>query len=86
MNNPVSVALKIRTDTVGFRRKKSAFCFCGKGRHSGKVFSFRVPMEETVDLEAVSGELRDTATLHYVNKPDPSYRLSKKVAGGGNWT
>ena len=52
----------------------------------GKVFSFRVPMEETVALEAVSGELRDTATLYYVNKPDPSYRLSKKVAGGGNWT
>jgi len=52
----------------------------------GKVFAFRVPMAETVVLEAVSGELRDTAKLHYVNKPDPAYKLSKKVAGGGNWT
>ena len=52
----------------------------------GKVFSFRVPMEETVALEAVSGQLRDTAKIRYVNRPDPAYKLSKKVAGGGNWT
>ena len=51
----------------------------------GKVFSFRVPMAEKVSLEAVSGELRDSAELCYVNKPDPAYRLSKKKAGGGNW-
>ena len=52
----------------------------------GKAFSFRVPMEETVELEAVCWELRDKAEIHYVNEPDPAYKLSKKVAGGGNWT
>ena len=60
----------------------------GKGlrkRGGGKVFTFRVPMEETLVLEAVSGDLRDTATLHAVKKPDPTYKLSKKKAGGGNW-
>ncbi len=55
-------------------------------KREGRIFTFRVPMEETVVLEAVSGELRDTAELHYVNKPDLAYRLSKKKAGGGNWT
>ncbi|MBR4863315.1 MAG: glycoside hydrolase family 2 protein [Oscillospiraceae bacterium] len=54
-------------------------------RAGGKVFTFRVPMEETLVLEAVCGELRDTATLHGVSKPDPAYKLSKKKAGGGNW-
>ena len=43
-------------------------------------------MEETVSLEAVSGQLRDTAEIRYVNQLDPAYKLSKKVAGGGNWT
>lgn len=52
----------------------------------GKVFTFRVNLEGKVALEAVSGALRDTAELCYVNKPDPSYKLTRKKAGGGNWT
>ena len=52
----------------------------------GKVFTFRVPLEGKLQLEAAAGQLRDTAEICYVNKPDPAYRLSKKKAGGGNWT
>jgi beta-galactosidase len=51
-----------------------------------KVFTFRVPLTGKVKLEAVSGELRDQAELCYVNRKDPAYTLSRKTAGGGNWT
>ena len=55
-------------------------------KQGGKVLSFRMALEGKVKLEAVAGELRDTAEICYVNKPDPSYKLNKKLAGGGNWT
>ena len=54
--------------------------------NGGKVITFRVPLEGRVLLEAVAGSLRDTAEICYVNKSDPAYRLSRKRAGGGNWT
>ena len=73
------------------------YCNCGPvtlyangkkvGEQKGdKVFVFKVALEGRVKLEAVAGALRDTAEICYVNKPDPSYRLHKKLAGGGNWT
>ena len=51
------------------------------------VFTFRVqlPMEE-VKVEAVAADVRDEATFRAVAKPNPGYKLSKKIAGGGNWT
>jgi len=52
----------------------------------GKVFTFYVKLEAETKLEAVAGEYRDTAILHRAKKPDPSYQLNKKTAGGGNWT
>ena len=51
-----------------------------------KVFTFRIPLNGKVKLDAVSGKCRDTITIKYADKPDLKYRLSKKVAGGGNWT
>ena len=51
-----------------------------------KVFTFRVPLEGEVKLEAVSGELRDSATIRYVEKPNPAYTLGKDGGNGGNWT
>ncbi len=51
-----------------------------------KVFTFRVPLNETTHLRAVGGTAEDTAVLHYTGKKDPAYKLSKKTAGGGNWT
>ena len=51
-----------------------------------KVFTFRVPLGKETKLEAVAGDVRDEAVLSYVKKPNPAYKLSKKFAGGGNWT
>ena len=51
-----------------------------------KVFTFRVPLEGEVKLEAVSGELRDSATIRRVAKPNPAYKLGKDGGNGGNWT
>ena len=50
-----------------------------------KVFTFRLPLDGEVELEAVSGECRDDAVICRVSKPNPAYKLSKKRAGGGNW-
>ena len=57
------------------------------GTQSGKkVCVFNLPLEGKVHLEAVAGDLRDEATILYNPIPNPSYKLSKKIAGGGNWT
>lgn len=50
-----------------------------------RVFTFRVKLGETTHIKAVAENCADEATLHYVNKPDPTYRLGKS-AGGENWT
>ena len=51
-----------------------------------KVLTFRVRLEGVVQLKAVAGELTDEATIQYTAKPNPAYKLSRKKAGGGNWT
>ena len=75
--NQPSVTLYANGEEIG-----TCTCKC----QGGKVFTFRVPLSGRVELEAVSGDLRDTAQLQYVPKPDPAYKLNKKKAGGGNWT
>ena len=56
------------------------------GTKSGKrVLTFKVPLGAETKVEAISGTLRDEATFCYTKKKDPSYKLNKKVAGGGNW-
>ena len=75
--NQPSVTLYANGQEIGTKQQN----FSG-----GKVFSFRVPLDGTVVLEAVSGDLRDVAELCYVNKSDAAYQLNKKAAGGGNWT
>ena len=51
-----------------------------------KVFTFRVALEGETRLEAVAGDVKDQAVLRYSAKPNPAYKLSRKKAGGGNWT
>jgi beta-galactosidase len=51
-----------------------------------KVFTFRIPLEGEVKLTAICGEYSDEIVIRRVKRPNPSYRLSKKVANGGNWT
>ena len=51
-----------------------------------KVFTFQVPLEAEVKLEAVAGNCRDEASIRYVTTPNPSYKLGKDGGNGGNWT
>ena len=53
---------------------------------SNHVFTFRIPLKGKVKLTAVYGKHRDEIKIRYVEKPNALYKLSKKVAGGGNWT
>ena len=53
---------------------------------SDKIFTFQVPLYGTVQLEAVAGDSRDIASLRYVKKPNPAYKLGKGAGDGGNWT
>ena len=57
------------------------------GQKTGnKVFTFRVALGKETKLEAVAGDVRDQATLRFSPNPNPEYNLSRKKAGGGNWT
>jgi beta-galactosidase len=51
-----------------------------------KVFSFKVTltMDKVTRLEAKSGNLSDTAQIHKVNSPNPSYRIGK-AKQKNNW-
>lgn len=51
-----------------------------------KVFTFRVPLDGEVTLEAVAGACHDTAKIRHTDRPDPAYRLGKDGGNGGNWT
>ena len=57
-----------------------------QGKADGRVFTFRVPLSTEVKLEAVAGQVRDSAVIRRVEKPNPTYRIRKDKAGGGNWT
>ena len=50
------------------------------------IFTFKVHNLGEMKLEAVSGDLRDTAVIRRVSKPNMSYKLSKDGGNGGNWT
>ena len=57
------------------------------GTQSGvRVFNFRIPLEGEVKLVAKHGDLSDEILIRRVKKNNPSYRLSRKKANGGNWT
>ena len=51
-----------------------------------RVFTFRVQNLGEMKLEAVSGNLHDSAVIRHVNKPNMSYKLPKDGGNGGNWT
>ena len=51
-----------------------------------RVFTFKVHNLGEMKLEAVSGNLRDSAVIRHVNKPNMSYKLPKDGGNGGNWT
>ena len=51
-----------------------------------KIFTFKVPLNGEVKLEAVAGDCRDEANIRYVTAPNPAYKLKKGDGNGGNWT
>lgn len=56
------------------------------GEQTGeKIFIFRIPLQDEVKLEAISGECRDNATIRHVDKPNPDYILKKGEGRGENW-
>ena len=52
----------------------------------GKIFKFRIPLTEHTHVKVVAGDHTDEATFHFTPNPVSSYKLNKKIAGGGNWT
>ena len=55
-------------------------------KKGNKIFTFRVMLDKETKLEAVSAQVRDEAVLRFSPSPNPEYSLSRKKAGGGNWT
>ena len=51
-----------------------------------RVFTFKVHNLGEMKLEAVSGNLHDSAVIRHVSKPNMSYKLPKDGGNGGNWT
>ena len=41
------------------------------------MFTFTVPLDGDLDVEAFSGLKKDTAHFHKVDKPNPAYKLVK---------
>lgn len=50
-----------------------------------KVFTFRVPLVDKVELEAMTGGLTDRCKLRRVNRPQSSYKLQGKSSNSANW-
>ena len=51
-----------------------------------RIFKFRLDWDGKTEIQAVAGDVSDTAVFEKVATPNPAYRLNKKTAGGGNWT
>lgn len=54
-------------------------------KSGGKVFTFQVPLEGTVELKAVSGTLTDQCAIRRVEQPNPAYKLQGKSSNSANW-
>ena len=60
--------------------------FFAEQKRDDHVFTFRVPMEGDVRVEAVAGSCRDSATFRKVQKPNADYVLKKsKNPQKSNW-
>ena len=58
-----------------------------KERKAGdKVFTFRIPLNTETRVKVAADGVEDEAVFHFTPNPIESYKLNKKIAGGGNWT
>lgn len=56
------------------------------GKQTGKhVFTFQIPLNGEVELEARAGKLRDQAKIRHVDQENPSYKLKKTKSKSANW-
>ena len=73
---------KVTTVKVDATEKEITLIVNGKTFATKKsddhVFTFKVPMEDVLQVEAVCGRLKDTATFKKVDKLPEKYILPKK--------
>ncbi len=50
-----------------------------------RVFTFRLPLQGELKIQAVAGECTDEAVFRKVDIPNPSYRLKKGKSKSANW-
>ncbi len=50
-----------------------------------KVFTFQVPLEGKVELEAEAGRFTDRCVIRRVDEPNPAYQLQGKSSNSANW-
>ena len=57
------------------------------GESSGKdhIFTFQIPLEGEVKLDAVAGDCRDSCSIRRVAAPNPAYQLRKGMNKSQNW-
>ncbi len=51
-----------------------------------KIFTFCIPMQETLKIEVRSGDICDCAEFSKVSAPNQEYRLKKNQSTSENWT
>ncbi len=69
-------------------QKKVALYANGKlveEKSGDKVFVFKVPLENSVELKAVAGDRSDQCIIRRVDTPNPAYKLRGKSSNSANW-
>ena len=77
------------TQVKVYSNQKEVSLYCNgkllESKTGERVFTFRVPLEGQVKLEARAGGCTDTAALRRVDRPNESYRLKKEKSSSANW-
>ena len=77
------------TQVKVYSNQKEVSLYCNgkllESKTGERVFTFRVPLEGQVKMEARAGGCTDTAALRRVDRPNESYRLKKEKSSSANW-
>ncbi len=57
----------------------------GESEGRDHIFTFSIPLEGEVRLEAVAGDCRDSCSIRRVDAPNPAYQLRKGMNKSQNW-
>ena len=57
----------------------------GESEGRDHIFTFSIPLEGEVRLEAVAGDCRDSCSIRRVDAPNPAYQLRKGMSKSQNW-